>query len=198
MIKTRGNPITIKKFKEQLDDFAIYNDPSTSSIAKRFTYKGHADGFANANGGRGGHFPEDVGSISNNGKIIIIDNTEPWSLDLAPFSATEVPINSLPVNGQGVAIATGNNRVYIAQYVLDGNQNPTDVISRYRPKSTGTEHTFFPFGMEWDEIMEQFSSALANPNRVNWGGQSNAWEAVAENRMTFRWYEGGKSIFIKY
>lgn len=195
---TRGNPITVQRFKEQLDDFAVYNDPGTSSIAKRNTYKGHTDGFANSSGGKGGHFPEDVGTLSSDGKIIIVDEAQPKSLNAAPFSATEVPMNSLPVNGDGVALATGNNRVYIAQYVLDGNQNPTNVISRYRPKSTGSEHTFFPPGMEWDKIMEQFSSALANPNKVNWGGQSNAWEAVADNGMTFRWYDGQKSVFLKH
>jgi len=195
---TRGNPITIQRFKEQLDDFAVYNDPGTSAIAKRNTYKGHADGFANSSGGKGGHFPEDVGTISSDGKIIIVDETQPKSLDAAPFSATEVPMGNLPVNGDGVALATGNNRVYIAQYVMDGNQNPTNVISRYRPKSTGTEHTFFPPGMEWDEIMEQFSSALANTNKTNWGGQSNAWEAAADNGMIFRWHNGQKAIFLKH
>jgi hypothetical protein len=195
---TRGNPITIQRFKEQLEDYAVYNDPGTSAIAKRNTYKGHTDGFANSSGGRGGHFPEDVGTISSDGKIIIVDETQPTSLDSAPFSATEVPMSNLPVNNDGVALATGNKRVYIAQYVMDGNQNPTNVISRYRPKSTGADHTFFPPGMEWDEIMEQFSSALANPNKANWGGQSSAWEAAAENGMMFRWYDGQKTVFLKH
>ncbi len=196
--KARGNPAMLRKFKEQLDDLAIYNNPSTSSIARRNTYRGHTEGYSNSSGGKGGHFTSDVNTLSNNGKIVIIDNTKPFSLDTPPFSATEINLNSLPQNSKGVSLVDGDNSVYIAQYVLDASQNPTNVISRYRPKSSGSQHTFFPDGMSWDEIMEQFASAQVNPAKVTWGGQSGAWEAVADNGMVFRWYDGQKTVFLKY
>jgi hypothetical protein len=54
------------------------------------------------------------------------------------------------------------------------------------------QQTFFPIGMTKQQIIEQFATALANPNKQLAAGFSRMYEAKSQSGLVFGWFEGTK------
>lgn len=58
-----------------------------------------------------------------------------------------------------------------------------------RKNTQGEPQTFFPSNWSQDEILEQCSSALVNPDKQLVPGYSRMWEAESDSGVFMRWFE---------
>jgi len=146
-------------------------------------------GYSNSKGGKGGYFIDDVG-VGDQAHVRILD-----------VNGNDVPISNFPADANGIRRVEAPYEIHIAQYE---NVNGVPVeplnVTRYRAKDIKVDgHDFLPPSseMSWDEVIEQFASSLANPNKANWGGKSSALEAISDGGITFRWYKNGTGTGIE-
>ena len=60
----------------------------------------------------------------------------------------------------------------------------------------GEPQTFFPSNWSKNEIIEQCSSALANPKRKLVNGMSRMWVAESDSGVFIRWFEDSNGNVI--
>jgi Bacterial EndoU nuclease len=108
-------------------------------------------------------------------------------------------LNTLPTNSKGVISVPSTYKVEIARFKRTGNgqlklpkEFDTYAIKNVAPPDV---HTFFPFGTSYEDIIEQFATALTNKTFTSRPTPFGLYfEAIAENGITFGWYENAGKI----
>lgn len=188
----RKNPLFLKKYLELLDDLNIYKR-AASYAQKVPTLFHHIEGFAKSGNVKGGHLISKAKE-----RLRDADGNEFSFIKITDEGGNAVPIDNLPKNRFGVVKADPSYKVEMAQYDkrLNGTLIEPYQFKQYRQKKNPDGHTFFPERMSYEQIMEEFASALINPSKIT-APATYAIEhsAASYSGMIIGWYEkNGKII----
>ncbi len=97
-------------------------------------------------------------------------------------------LSKLPKNSKGVRKIDESIGVQKKKVLKDAQGNVTG--ERWLDKNIDPSggNTLFPEGWSKDKIIEEASSAFANPTKSNWNGKSNAFKATSNSGVEVGWF----------
>ncbi|WP_028888923.1 EndoU domain-containing protein [Tenacibaculum ovolyticum] len=97
-------------------------------------------------------------------------------------------LGKLPKNSKGVSKIDGSIGIEKKKILKDAQGNVTGERWLSKKIDPTGGHTLFPKGWSKDKIIDEVSSALANPTKSNWNNKSNAFRATSDSGVEIGWF----------
>lgn len=107
-------------------------------------------------------------------------------------------LSKLPTNSKGVRKIDKSIGVQKKKILEDSQGNITG--ERWLNKSIDPAggHTLFPEGWSKDKIIEEVSSAFANPQKSNWNNKSNGFKAKSNSGVEIGWFANSDGVITTF